>query len=176
MGDGRVRRVVARRLGAHRRFRQLHSEQGQGGVVTLRQRGMPFDGDWLADNALGDLNAPDIGLARLATALLFCRPARCRASPRTGAVPPTCRSSRAAGVPGLYDGIVVPDFRTLDGSTATAGAQWSPASHWTVGGQFIEAHDVNLAIGTAIDEAPLLSSNTGLLTAAWAGSAASAFR
>ena len=35
------------------------------------------------------------------------------------------------GVPGLYDGIVVPNFRTLDGSTATAGAQWSPASHWT---------------------------------------------
>jgi SdrD B-like domain len=72
------------------------------------------------------------------------------------------------GVPGLYDGIEVPDFRTLGGSTATAGAQWSPASHWTVGGQLIEAHDVNLAIGPAIDGAALLSSTTGLLTAAWA--------
>ena len=72
------------------------------------------------------------------------------------------------GVPGIYDGILVPDFRTLDGSTATAGAQWSPASHWTVGGQFIDARDVNLAVGTSIDNAPLFSSNTGLLTAAWA--------
>src|SRR3984893_64512 len=40
------------------------SEQGQGGVVALRQRGMPFDGGWMADNALGDVNSPDIGLAR----------------------------------------------------------------------------------------------------------------
>jgi hypothetical protein len=72
------------------------------------------------------------------------------------------------GVPGLYDGIVVPNFRTLDGSTATAGAQWSPTSQWTVGGQFVDAHDVNLAIGPVIDGASLMSSNTGLLTAAWA--------
>src|SRR3981189_1276951 len=41
------------------------SEQGQGGVVSLRQRGMPFDGGWQADNALGDLNTPDISLARI---------------------------------------------------------------------------------------------------------------
>ena len=34
------------------------SEQGQGGVITLRQRGMPFDGDWQADNALGDVEFP----------------------------------------------------------------------------------------------------------------------
>src|ERR1017187_5015612 len=40
------------------------SEQGQGGVVTLRQRGMPFDGGWLADNALGDVNTPEVALAR----------------------------------------------------------------------------------------------------------------
>jgi hypothetical protein len=72
------------------------------------------------------------------------------------------------GVPGIFDGIEVPDFRTLDGSTATAGAQWSPAPHWTVGGQFVEAHDVNLAIGEAIDGASLLSSTTGLLSAGWA--------
>jgi hypothetical protein len=37
-----------------------------------------------------------------------------------------------------------------------------------VGGQFIDAHDVNLAIGPVIDGPSLMSSNTGLLTAAWA--------
>src|ERR1700730_1865234 len=37
------------------------SEQGQGGVVTLRQRGMPFDGGWVADNALGDVDTPGSG-------------------------------------------------------------------------------------------------------------------
>src|SRR6266851_834523 len=39
-------------------------ELGQGGVVTFRQRGMPFDGGWLADNALGDVNTPEVALAR----------------------------------------------------------------------------------------------------------------
>jgi hypothetical protein len=71
------------------------------------------------------------------------------------------------GVPGLYNGIVVPDFQTQGGTTATAGAQWSPTSHWTVGSQFIEAHDTNLAIGTAVDGDTRFSSDTELLTAAW---------
>jgi hypothetical protein len=142
------------------------SEQGQGGVVTLRERGMPFDGGWQADAGLGDLNSPDIALARLQPR--FYLPT----GPMQGAVtewrgPSDLQIVAGGGVPGLYDGIVVPNFHTLDGSTATAGAQWSPAPHWTVGGQFIEAHDVNLAIGPLIDGTSLLSSNTGLMTAAW---------
>ena len=142
------------------------SEQGQGGVLTLRQRGMPFDGGWQADNAIGDLNAPDIGLARLQTR--FYLPT----GPMQGATtewhgPDDLQIVAGGGVPGLYDGIVVPNFRTLDGSTATAGVQWSPASHWTVGGQFIEARDVNLAVGPIIDGSSLMSSNTGLLSALW---------
>jgi hypothetical protein len=143
------------------------SEQGQGGVIALRQRGMPFDGDWQADNALGDVNSPDISMARLQPR--FYLPT----GPMQGITtewrgPSGIQIIAGGGVPGLYDGIVVPNFRTLDGSTATAGAQWSPTSQWTVGGQFIDAHDVNLAIGPVIDGASLMSSNTGLLTAAWA--------
>jgi hypothetical protein len=143
------------------------SEEGQGGVVTLRQRGMPFDGGWVADNALGDINSPDINLARLQQR--FYLP--------TGSIqglttewrgPDGLQMVAGGGVPGLYDGIEVPDFRTLGGSTATAGAQWSPAAHWTVGGQFIEAHDVNLAAGPLIDGTSLVSSSTGLVSAAWA--------
>jgi len=142
-------------------------EAGQGGIVSLRQRGMPFDGDWLADNALGDLNAPDIGLARLQPR--FYLPTGSMQGLTTEWYGPSdLQIVAGGGVPGVYDGILVPDFHTLDGSTATAGAQWSPAPHWTVGGQFIEAHDVNLVVGTAIDNTPLLTSNTGLLTAAWA--------
>src|SRR5271165_4252106 len=38
------------------------AESGQGGVITLRQRGMPFDDGWHVDNALGDVNSLDIGL------------------------------------------------------------------------------------------------------------------
>ncbi len=142
------------------------AEQGQGGVFTLRQRGMPFDGGWEADNALGDLNAPDVNLARVQAR--FYLPT----GPMQGATtewhgPDGLQIVAGGGVPGLYDGIEVPNFRTLDGSTATAGAQWSPSSHWTVGGQFIEAHDVNLAVGSIFDGSSLLSSNTGLMSALW---------
>ncbi len=141
-------------------------EQGQGGVLTLRQRGMPFDGFWQADNALGDVNSPDIALARLQPRFyLPTAPMQGLTTEWRG--PSGLQIIAGGGVPGIYDGIVVPNFRTLDGSTATAGAQWSPASQWTVGGQFIEAHDVNLAIGPVIDGPGLMSSTTGLMTAAW---------
>jgi SdrD B-like domain len=143
------------------------SEQGQGGVVTLRQRGMSFDGGWQADNALGDLNSPDIGLARIQPRFyLPTAPIQGLATEWRG--PSGLQLVAGGGVPGLYDGIEVPNFDTLSGSTATAGAEWSPASQWTLGGQLIEAHDVNLAIGPVIDGAALMSSTTGLLTAAWA--------
>src|ERR1700678_1173279 len=143
------------------------AEQGQGGVITLQQRGMPFDGDWQADNALGDVNSPDINLARIQPR--FYLPT----SPMQGVTtewrgPDGLQLVAGGGVPGLYDGIVVPDLRTLDGSTATAGAQWSPASQWTLGGQFIEAHGVNLETGPMIDNAALMSSSDTLLSAAWA--------
>jgi hypothetical protein len=142
------------------------SEQGQGGVVSLRQRGMPFDGGWQADNALGDLNAPNIRLARIQPRFyLPTAPIQGLATEWRG--PSGLQVVAGGGVPGLYDGIEVPNFRTLNGSTATAGAEWSPASQWTVGGQLIEAHDVNLAVGPVIDGATLMSSTTGLLCAAW---------
>jgi hypothetical protein len=115
---------------------------------------------------VGDLNTPDIGLARLEPR--FILPTSLMQGLTTEwRGPDSLQLVAGGGVPGLYNGIVVPDFQTLGGSTATAGAQWSPASHWTVGGQFIEAQDTNLAIGTAVDGATRFSSNTELLTAAW---------
>jgi hypothetical protein len=146
------------------------SEQGQGGAITLRQRGMPFDGGWMTDNALGDINTPNIGLAQFQTRFyLPTAPMQGLATAWRG--PDGLQLVAGGGVPGLFDGIEVPDFRTLDGSTATAGAQWSPASNWTVGGQLVEARDVNLAVGQVIalpDDAALISSTTGLVSAAWA--------
>jgi hypothetical protein len=141
-------------------------EQGQGGVITLRQRGMPFDGNWQADNGLGDLNSPDIAMARLQPRFyLPTAPIQGLSTEWRG--PSGLQIVAGGGVPGLYDGIVVPNFRTLDGSTATAGAQWSPSSQWMLGGQVVEARDVNLAIGPVIDGTARMSSTTGLLCAAW---------
>jgi hypothetical protein len=147
------------------------SEEGEGGVVTLRQRGMAFDGGWAADNALGDVNTPEVSLARFQPR--FYLP--------TGAIqglttewrgPSGLQVVAGGGRPGIYDGIEVPDFRTLDGETAALGAQWSPAEQWTVGGQWVDAHDANLAIGPVIDGGALQSSSTGLVSAAWADAGA----
>jgi hypothetical protein len=142
------------------------SEQGQGGVVTLRQRGMPFDGGWMADNALGDVNSPNIGLAR-AQARFYLPTSAMQGLTTEWRGPSDLQVVAGGGVPGAYGGIVVPDFRTLGGSTETVGAEWSPTKHWTVGGQLIDAHDANLAIGPVVDGTALESSATGLLTAAW---------
>jgi len=142
------------------------TEEGQGGTIALRERGMPFDGNWQTDNALGDINSPDIALAQFQPR--FYLPT----SPMQGLTtewrgPNGLELTAGGGVPGLYEGIAVPDFRTLGGSIATAGAQVSPASNWTLGGQFIDVNDVNLTVGPVIEGVTTISSTTGLLSAAW---------
>jgi hypothetical protein len=142
------------------------SEQGQGGVISLRERGMPFDGGWQADNSLGDINTADIALARFQPRFyLPTSPVQGLGTEWRG--PDGLQVVASGGVPGLFDGIEVPDFRTLGGSVATLGAQWSPTPNWTVGGQVVDANDVNLAIGSIVVDPARLSSTTGLLTAAW---------
>jgi len=80
-------------------------------VITLRQRGMPFDGNWQADNGLGDLNSPDIAMARLQPRFyLPTAPIQGLSTEWRG--PSGLQIVGGGGVPGLYDGIVVPNFRT----------------------------------------------------------------
>ena len=141
-------------------------EQGRGGALTLRQRAMPFEGGWQADNALGDLNTPNINLARLQQRFYFPT-ATIEGLATEWRGPSGVQIVAGGGIPGFSEGIVVPEFRALSGSIATVGAQWSPTALWSVGGQLIDAHSANLAIGSFIDGAALQSSTTGLVTAAW---------
>jgi len=143
------------------------AEPGQGGVLALRERGMPFDGAWQADNALGDINSPDIVLAQFQPRF-YLPTGSIQGATTEWRGPSDLQIVAGGGVPGQYGGIVVPDYRTLGGSTATAGAQWSPAAHWTLGGQVIEARDVNLEAGPALDGTALMSSTAELVSAAWA--------
>src|SRR5204862_174483 len=138
---------------------------------SLHERGMPFDEGWQADNALGDINAPLIDLARLQPRFLLAQ------GPMEGVEtewrgPSTLQLVAGAGKPGIYDGIKVPTFQTLGGSTATLGAQWAPASPWALGGEFAAARDVSLyyqPLGATFATAATarISSTTGFLTAAW---------
>jgi len=135
---------------------------------SLHQRGMPFDDGWRADNALGDINAPLINLARVQPRFLLAQgPMEGVESEWRG--PSAVQFVAGAGEPGIYDGIKVPTFQTLGGSTATLGAQWAPASQWALGGEFAAARDVSLyyqPLGTTF-ATERISSTTGFLTAAW---------
>src|SRR6266480_171417 len=135
---------------------------------SLHERGMPFDDGWQADDALGDINAPLINLARVQPRFLLAQgPMEGVESEWQG--PSALQFVAGAGKPGIYDGIKVPTFQTLGGSTATLGAQWAPASQWALGGEFAAARDVTLyyqPLGTTF-ATERISSTTGLLTAAW---------
>lgn len=138
---------------------------------SIHQRGMPFDGGWQVDNALGDVNTPLIGLARLQPRFLLS------SAPMAGIDtewrgPSELQLVAGAGDPGIYEGIKVPTFQTLGGTTATLGAQLSPASQWAVGGEFAAARDVTLYYPSLDSTAtsatlPHFSSSTGYLSTAW---------
>lgn len=138
---------------------------------SLHQRGMPFDGGWQADNALGDINAPLIDLARGQPRFLLTQ------GPMAGLDtqwrgPSGLELLAGAGEPGLFEGIKVPAFDTLGGSTATLGAQWAMDSHWSLGSQLVDTRDASLYIlplsgGPGTTSTERISSTTGFLTAAW---------
>jgi hypothetical protein len=141
------------------------------GSFSLHERGMPFDDGWQADNALGDINAPLINLARTQARFLLAQ------GPMEGLEtewrgPSALQFVAGGGEPGIYDGIKVPTFETLGGSTATLGAQWAPAPQWALGGEFAGARDVSpyyqpLGATFAPATTERISSTTGFLTAAW---------
>jgi len=78
------------------------------------------------------------------------------------------------GEPGVFEGIRVPTFQTLGGTTGTLGAQWSPAPQLTFGGEYAGARDANIYYqppsSTLLPPEvsnQRISSNTGLLSGAW---------
>ncbi|MFO1311756.1 MAG: hypothetical protein U1F41_06765 [Burkholderiales bacterium] len=146
------------------------SGQKAGGTATLWQRGLAFDGGWSADTGLGVVNAPVIGLGR--QQIRFYLPSWPVAGGATEWRGPSgLQMIAGAGVPGVNSGIQVPAFQTLNGSTATVGGQWSFMPHWTVGAQYAQANDVNLALGSYTGTDARVSSRTAYAAVAWADKA-----
>lgn len=142
-------------------------------VVSLSERGMPFDGAWSADAGLGDVNVPNISLARFQSRFFLpTGPVLGLATEWHG--PSRLQLVAGGGEPGIYEGVVVPTFQTLGGSTATLGAQFSPTPRWTLGGQLVGARDVTLFSNVLLDAPEQTSSTTGFLSAAWQGRSARA--
>ena len=141
---------------------------------ALHQRAMPFDGGWQADNALGDLSLPLIGLERAQTRFLFSSGTMLGATTEWRG-PDGVQLIAGGGEPGVLNGIKVPVFQTLGGSTATVGGQWSLSPQWSLGGEYAGARDANLYYLPPSSSAVLppeisslrISSNTGVVSAAW---------
>jgi SdrD B-like domain len=139
---------------------------------SLHQRGMPFDGGWLADNALGDINTPLIDLARQQPRFILA-PGPMQGFDTVWHGPSGLEIVAGGGEPGIFDGIKIPLFDPLGGSTGTLGAQWAMAPQWTMGGEIAAARDTPLYFQPTIPGLPAsagtqrLDSTTGYLTAAW---------
>ncbi len=169
---------LAARIGGSNERTSPGGSQTQSNIAfAVHERAMPFDDGWQTDNALGDLNAPLINLAHVQPRFLLAQgPMQGLETEWRG--PSGIQIVAGGGEPGVYEGIKVPTFQTLGGTTATLGAQWSPAPAWSVGGEFAAAHDVSLyyqpldpnLFPITPTSSPRISTDTGYLTAAWQGS------
>lgn len=111
-----------------------------GSMFTLYQLGLPMDGGWLADNALGVSNSPAVDLAR--SQYRFFVPVMLNNGLATewrseGGV----QLQASAGEPGQLTGIYVPTFEGLGGRQVSAGAQWNAPGGWSVALQGTDVQD-----------------------------------
>ncbi len=110
-------------------------------IATVQQRGLAFDGNWFANNALGVVTTLGIDLTR--NQYRFYLPTFAAIGGTTEWIHDgDLQLQASAGEPGLYDGLRLAGFQSLGGSLATAGAQWAFAPRWQAGVQFTDVHDV----------------------------------
>ena len=133
--------------------------QGDGNTLgaptsyVLRQFGMPFDGGWRADNALGMINLPTLELARKSPRITLTGPAM------LGLTSHWLQSGErgvllGVGRSGRFEGFPVPRFTVAQGTYSLLGLQdQSRASDslWQWGGMLAQASNVNspLAVATS---------------------------
>ena len=114
---------------------------GSGGLVSLWQRGLPMNGGWFANNALGVFNSPSIDLAR--QQYRFFIPT----IPTVGAATEWRQAGglqfqTSVGQPGLFTGLYTPTFEGLGGRAVTGGMQWNLSREWAAA---VQAVDVDRA-------------------------------
>ena len=118
-------------------------------LLTLWQRGMPFDGGWRANNGLGMLNTPALELSR--TQYRFYLPT----FPIAG-ISTEWQQGRetllqaSVGEPGLFNGLRLSGFARSGGTMVTGGAQTmldvGNEAAVKVGVQFINAQGVQTSV------------------------------
>jgi hypothetical protein len=123
---------------------------GSGSVVTVWQRGLAMNGDWLVNNAVGVADTPMVDLARrqsrffVPSILMNGAAMEWRQSDRI-------QASASYGRPGIFTGTYIPAFDDLRGTLAGGGVQWSFDEEWSAAAQLVDVDDVRARLDVAAD-------------------------
>ncbi len=125
----------------------LRTEPG-GMAGSIIQRGLPFDGGWVANNGIGTLYTPSIDLAR--NQYRFYIPT----FPALGASTEWLHKGDlqlqfSSGEPGVFDGLKLNGFSQLGGSVTTGGAQWNISPQLQIGAQIVNTQHVSTFSGSS---------------------------
>jgi hypothetical protein len=115
---------------------------GTTSVFSLWQRGLAFDGGWIANNGAGMLNTPSLDISR--NQFRFYLPTFTTLGAQTEWLRNNgdLQLQASVGTPGLYDGLRVPGFSKIGGTIATVGAQLRLDRNVTIGLQVANANNV----------------------------------
>ena len=127
-----------------------------GGLLTVRQRGLPFGSGWLVNNEAGVIASPTPSAMRTASRIYVPGFLLKGVSTEWLNQGQDLQLQAATGRAGRLDGTLIGRFRELQGSVTTLGAQ-TGSGPWTLAARVAQARDVSL------DETS--NPSTGLLNA-----------
>lgn len=123
------------------------------GSLTLRQRGMPWAGGWLADHELGVITTPAPDITRLPSRVFVPSSLIEGVGAEWNNAARGLQLKAATGTPGRLEGLPTSAFRSLSGRRSSLGAQWylggndvagSDRQGWTAAVRAESARDVSL--------------------------------
>jgi hypothetical protein len=94
------------------------------GSLTLRQRGMPWAGGWLANHELGVINTPAPDITRLPSRVFVPSSLLQGAGTEWNNAARGLQLQAATGTPGRLEGLPTSAFQSLAGQRSSLGGQW----------------------------------------------------
>lgn len=144
-------------------------DRGSGASLTVWQRQMPIDGEWVADNGVGVLNSPLLPLAR--RQYRFALPTTPTLGVSTDWRRPGLELQGSWGQPGVLDGGRWSSFEPLGGHVASVGMQTTLAAPWQAAVAFLDAEQSRTGISRTAEWSPLTDARgrSAYAAVAWQG-------